>query len=104
MFVGWPTLKTVLGNRLMPGYVDRVLADTGYEGQQYDGLVEPDRQDNLWNPVPMDFGAHGDFDARAKTSSWLLWADMHKKLIAMELSAIAVLAFVISKAILKNRV
>ena len=102
MFVGWPTLKTVLGNRLAPGYVDRVLADTGYEGQQYNGLVEPGRQDNLWNPVPADFGAHGDFDQHAKSSSWLLWAEMHQKLLATGLSAIAGLAFVLSRAISKG--
>src|SRR5215211_7165302 len=102
MFVGWPTLKTVIGNRLVPGYVDRVLVNTGYEGQQYDGLVGPDRQDNLWKPVPQDFGAHGDFDQGAKPSSWLLWADMHQKVVATGLSAMALLAFVISRAISKG--
>jgi short-subunit dehydrogenase len=103
MFVGWPTLKTVIGNRLVPGYVDRVLANTGYEGQQYNGLVEPGRQDNLWKPVPVDFGAHGDFDQQAKSSSWLLWADMHQKLITTGLSAMAVLAYALSRAISKAK-
>jgi hypothetical protein len=32
MLIGWPTLKTVISNRLFPGYVDQVLADTAYEG------------------------------------------------------------------------
>jgi hypothetical protein len=103
MFVGWPTLKTVIGNRLVPGYVDRVLANTGYEGQQYDGLVEPGRPDNLWEPVPRDFGAHGDFDQRAKSFSWLLWADMHQQLVALGLSAMAGLALIVSKAISKGK-
>lgn len=103
MFVGWPTLKTVIGNRLVPGYVDRVLANTAYEGQQYNGLVEPDRQDNLWQPVPRDFGAHGDFDEGAKPSSWLLWADMHQKPITLGVSAIAIVGLLISKAISKGK-
>jgi hypothetical protein len=103
MFVGWPTLKTVIGNRLAPGYVDRVLADTGYEGQQYDGLVEPNRQDNLWKPVPMDFGAHGDFDQQAKSFSPLVWADMHQNLLAMGVSALAGLALIISRANSKGK-
>jgi NAD(P)-dependent dehydrogenase (short-subunit alcohol dehydrogenase family) len=103
MFVGWPTLKTVIGNRLLPGYVDRVLANTGYDGQQYDGLVEPGRQDNLWQPVPDDFGAHGDFDESAKSFSLLVWADMHQKLIAMGASAIAGLAFALSRSISKGK-
>jgi NAD(P)-dependent dehydrogenase (short-subunit alcohol dehydrogenase family) len=99
MFVGWPTLKTVLGNRLLPGYVDHVLANTGYEGQQYDGLVEPDRPNNLWEPIPTDFGAHGDFGQHAKSQSWLLWADIHQKLVVAGLSSMAALVFVISRAI-----
>jgi hypothetical protein len=103
LFVGWPTLKTVMGNRLAPGYVDRVLAKTGYEGQQYDGYVEPGRQDNLWAPVPLDFGAHGDFGQRAKSSSWLFWADIHQKLIAAGLSSMALVAFVISRALSKGK-
>ncbi|HEY3474731.1 MAG TPA: SDR family oxidoreductase, partial [Anaerolineales bacterium] len=103
MFVGWPTLKTIIGNRLLPGYVDRVLAKTGYEGQQYNGLVGADRQDNLWEPVPSDFGAHGDFDQHAKSGSWLLWADMNQKLVALGFSAMAVMGFVISRAISKVR-
>ena len=103
MFVGWPTLKTVLGNRLLPGYVDRALANTGYEGQQYDGLVEPGRQDNLWAPVPRDFGAHGDFDQGAKSLSWLLWVDMHQKIIATGVSAMTLLAIFISRAISKGK-
>jgi hypothetical protein len=103
MFVGWPTLKTVIGNRLLPGYVDRVLANTGYEGQQYDGFVEPDRQDNLWKPVPKDFGAHGDFDKVAKSSSWLLRAEMNQKIIAVGLSAMTILGLIISRAISKHQ-
>jgi short-subunit dehydrogenase len=103
MFVGWPTLKTVIGNRLLPSYVDRVLANTGYEGQQYNGLVEPDRQDNLWKPVPNDFGAHGDFDQSAKSFSLLVWADMHQKLIAIGVSAIVGLAFALSRSISKGK-
>jgi NAD(P)-dependent dehydrogenase (short-subunit alcohol dehydrogenase family) len=102
MFVGWPTLKTVIGNRLAPGYVDRVLANTGYEGQQYDGYVEPDRQNNLWQPISHDFGAHGDFDQQAKSSSWLLWMDMHQRIIAMGLSTISVLALLLSRTISKG--
>jgi short-subunit dehydrogenase len=103
MFVGWPTLKTVIGNRLLPGYADRVLAETGYEGQQYNGLVGPDRRDNLWEPVPSDFGAHGDFDQRAKSSSWLLWVDMHQGLIGLGLSTMALVALVISKSMSREK-
>jgi NAD(P)-dependent dehydrogenase (short-subunit alcohol dehydrogenase family) len=103
MFVGWPTLQTVIGNRLVPGFVDRFLANTGYEGQQYNGRAGPDRQDNLWKPVPHDFGAHGDFDRQAKSFSLLVWSDMHQKLVAMGISTIAGLALILSRAISKGK-
>jgi hypothetical protein len=37
---------------------------TGYNSQQHDGAEDPNRPDNLWQPVPGDHGAHGAFDAR----------------------------------------
>jgi short-subunit dehydrogenase len=103
MFVGWPTIKTVIGNLLLPGYVDHVLAETAYEGQQYDGLVDPDKRDNLWEPVPNDFGAHGDFDLGAKPSSSLLWMDIHRKMVAVGFSAMAAMVFLLGRVILKNK-
>jgi NADP-dependent 3-hydroxy acid dehydrogenase YdfG len=60
--VGYPTVGTIWGNRLVPGLVERYLARTGIEGQQRDLDVGPDRVDYLDSPVPGDHGAHGDFD------------------------------------------
>ena len=57
-----------------PGLLDRYLARTGYDSQQYDGAEDPNRPDNLWHPVPGDHGAHGAFDARARVWSPQLWA------------------------------
>jgi NAD(P)-dependent dehydrogenase (short-subunit alcohol dehydrogenase family) len=69
MMVGWPTVKAVYGNKAIPGLLDRYLAEKGYEGEQTDEPEDPNRPDNLWAPVPGDWGAHGRFDARAKTNS-----------------------------------
>jgi hypothetical protein len=33
VFVGWPSIKAVLANKLFPGMLDRMLAEQGYEGQ-----------------------------------------------------------------------
>jgi NAD(P)-dependent dehydrogenase (short-subunit alcohol dehydrogenase family) len=73
LWVGWPTFLAIIGNRIAPRLLDRRLARTGYESQQYDGPVDPNREVNLWDPVPGDHGAHGDFDARSRESSPLLW-------------------------------
>lgn len=83
VWVGWPAVKAIAGNKIAPGYADRYLAKNGYESQQYDGLADPHRAHNLWEPVPGDHGAHGDFDDRATGRSLQLWASTHRGLLAL---------------------
>jgi NAD(P)-dependent dehydrogenase (short-subunit alcohol dehydrogenase family) len=73
LYVGAPTLKTVLGNRIAPWLGDRYLARTGYKAQQTDEPVAPGRPDNLFHPVPGDHGTRGRFGEGARTSSLLTW-------------------------------
>jgi hypothetical protein len=79
LYVGWPTIKTIIGNKVAPGLVDRYLARTGVEAQQIDEPVRPDHRDNLFAPAPGDFAAHGKFDERAKPKSVQLWASLHRR-------------------------
>jgi NAD(P)-dependent dehydrogenase (short-subunit alcohol dehydrogenase family) len=81
--IGWSAVKAIWGNKLAPGYADRVLAMTGYEAQQTDEPEDPDRPHNLWEAVPGDHGAHGAFDDRARSWSWQLWANTHRGLLAV---------------------
>jgi NAD(P)-dependent dehydrogenase (short-subunit alcohol dehydrogenase family) len=92
LFVGWPTVKAVWGQKLVPGFADRYLARNGYQGQQYDGLEDPDRPHNLWEPVPGRFGAHGDFDDRAAAVSLEAWADTHRSWLGAAGVAVAAIA------------
>ena len=89
MYVGWPTVKAIVGDRIAPGLLDRYLANMGYDAQQTDEAAPPGRPDNLWDPIPGDHGAHGRFDARSQTFSLQLWATMHRPLIAVVLGAAA---------------
>jgi NAD(P)-dependent dehydrogenase (short-subunit alcohol dehydrogenase family) len=66
VWVGVPTALTIAGNRLAPAVGDAYLARTGFESQQTDEPVDPDRPDNLFEPVEGDFGVHGRFDAEAR--------------------------------------
>jgi NAD(P)-dependent dehydrogenase (short-subunit alcohol dehydrogenase family) len=66
VWVGWPAVKAILSTRLFPGLGDRLAARDAYESQMTDEPAEPDRADNLFQPVPGDFGAHGRFDDRAR--------------------------------------
>lgn len=78
VYVGWPTVKAIVGNKVAAAYADRYLAKNGYDAQQYDGTVQPGRPNNLWDPLPGDFGAHGDFDSRASSWSPEFWAATHR--------------------------
>ena len=71
VYVAWPTVKAIVGNKIAPRYADRYLAHYGFDAQQTDEPAAPDRQDNLWHPVPGDHGAHGRFDERARDYSAL---------------------------------
>jgi NAD(P)-dependent dehydrogenase (short-subunit alcohol dehydrogenase family) len=93
LYVGVSTVKAILGNKVVPGLLDRYLGWTGYEAQQYDGDDDPNRPHNLWEPVPSDYGAHGDFDARARDYSVQLWADTHRGWLALAGVGLAGLAY-----------
>lgn len=81
--VGWPTVKAIWGNKFIPGWLDRYLATRAYGGQQTDEPVSEDRPDNLFEPVPGDFGAHGIFDARSSNFSWQWWLNSHRSWLAL---------------------
>lgn len=83
LYVGWPTVKAIVGDKIAPGFADWYLARNGYEAQQTDEPVSPDRQDNLWEPLPGDHGAHGSFDERSSETSTQLWATTHRSLLAL---------------------
>jgi hypothetical protein len=93
VWVGWKTAQGIVGNRVVPWFADWFLARNGYESQQYDGLDDKNRANNLWEPVPGDHGAHGDFDERATSRSPQLWATRHRGLLALAGAGLAGLAF-----------
>jgi NAD(P)-dependent dehydrogenase (short-subunit alcohol dehydrogenase family) len=99
-YVGAPSAAVILGNRFAPGLLDRYLADTAYESQQYNGPEDPDRAHNLWQPLPGDHGAHGVFDARAKDYSLQVWISEHRALVAVGVMALAISGLV---ALFKNK-
>lgn len=83
MSVGLPTVIAVYGNKIAPGLGDEYLGSQGYEVQQTDEPVDPDRPNNLWQPVAGDHGAHGIFDDRARTFSPQSWVNMNRGLVAL---------------------
>jgi NAD(P)-dependent dehydrogenase (short-subunit alcohol dehydrogenase family) len=83
LYVGWPTVRTILGNKFAAGLGDRYLARSGFEAQQRDEPVEAERRDNLFEPVPEDRGAHGPFDDRSRARSIQLPLAMHRRWLGL---------------------
>jgi hypothetical protein len=82
LWVGWPTVKAIVGNKFIPGLLDHYLARIGYETQQTAMPVDPDRPNNLFEALPGDYGAHGRFDDGACDFSLHLWGNTHRKWLA----------------------
>jgi hypothetical protein len=63
--VGYPTVQAIVGDKFIPGLLDHYLARVGYEAQQTNQPIDPDRPNNLYGPLPGDYGARGEFSDRA---------------------------------------
>ena len=96
VYVGYPTVIAIVGNKLLPGVGDAYLARTGFRAQQTDEPETPDRPHNLWEPLDQerDFGAHGRFDARARDASWQFWLTKHRLAVMTVATVAGVLALV----------
>ncbi|MGE5570996.1 MAG: SDR family oxidoreductase [Rhodospirillales bacterium] len=92
VYVGWPTVASIIGNKIAPGLLDKYLARTGYESQQTGEPVAPDRPDNLFEPVRGDFAARGSFSARAQEHSTQLWMTTHRVWLLLCAGGFAILA------------
>jgi NAD(P)-dependent dehydrogenase (short-subunit alcohol dehydrogenase family) len=79
LWVGLPTAKTILGNRLAPGLVDWYLGRKGIQGQLSD-RDGPRLGANAFEPRDddRDAGAHGMFDDQARDRDPWSWASMHR--------------------------
>jgi NAD(P)-dependent dehydrogenase (short-subunit alcohol dehydrogenase family) len=99
LWVGWPAMEAILGTRVIPGFLDRKLAFEAYSGQESNKPISPNRQDNLYEPVAGDHGAHGRFDDRALTSSAQLWMTTHRWTVAAIVIVVIVLLGLILAAL-----
>ena len=96
LWVGFPAVKAILGTRVLPGFLDRLLAKRAVDGQLTNQPLPPDRKDNLYQPVAGDHGAHGRFDAQSKDFSMQYWLTTHRRpvaALAILFSAVVVLAW-----------
>jgi NAD(P)-dependent dehydrogenase (short-subunit alcohol dehydrogenase family) len=84
-YVGGSTAIVITGNKMAPGFGDWYLARQGYGAQQHDGPEDPNRPNNLYEPVDQDrdFGAHGKFDSQSSTYSLEVWLSRCRDWLAL---------------------
>jgi short-subunit dehydrogenase len=78
LMVGYTTVEATLGEKVIPGLLDRYLAKAAWEGSMLPAAADPDQPDNFWEPVRRDLGAHGPFDRLARRFSIQLWATKNR--------------------------
>ncbi|MBD0294517.1 MAG: SDR family oxidoreductase [Flavisolibacter sp.] len=81
IFVGYPTFQAIVGNKIAPWYADYVLSRNGFKGQQTSEPEDPNRKNNVWEPVPEDRGAYGGFGDIASNKSITLWASINRNIV-----------------------
>jgi len=92
LWVGEPTVAVIQAQKFFPWLLDLYLGKNGYDAQQYNGPADPNRPDNLWEPLPGDWGAHGEFDDRAHSRSWQSTLNLNRRWIGLGLLTAGLLA------------
>ncbi len=98
IMVGYTTVEATLGEKLIPGLLDRYLATAAWEGSMLPEANDSQQPDNFWEPVPRDLGSHGPFDRMARDYSWQLWASENRSTLlgGLLLAGIGISALMIS--------
>jgi hypothetical protein len=91
LWVGWPSVRAILGNMLAPDLLDRLLAAKGYEGQMASEPIAPGQPDNLFSPVTEGHAAHGRFDGVARSRVSTVDPMLIRGAAAMALAAPAIM-------------
>ena len=89
-WVGTPTVAAIVGQRFIPGLLDRYLGRTGYKSQQIENEPKnPEAQDNLYAYVPGTHSARGKFDQQMTRRSVEIFLAMHRGWVALGAAAVA---------------
>lgn len=83
-WVGMPTVEAIIGQKFIPGLLDRYLGATGYKAQQIqDEPRNPDAPNNLYEYVPGVHSARGKFSDRSSGTSAEVFFTLHRHWFAM---------------------
>jgi NADP-dependent 3-hydroxy acid dehydrogenase YdfG len=83
-WVGSPTVAAIVGQKFIPGLLDRYLGRTGYKSQQLQGEPrDPNAPNNLYEYVPGKHSARGKFGNRSKRTSAEVFVSLHRRWFAL---------------------
>ena len=88
VYLGINTVVGIKLNKLWPGFLDRYLVGRSF-GETHEPR-DPNQPDNLWNPAPGPWGAHGPFDRDAEEHS--LQIELSKRRATASLVALGLAA------------
>lgn len=92
-WVGMPTVAAIVGQKFIPGLLDRYLGKTGYKSQQIQGEPrDPAAPNNLYHYVPGVHSARGKFTDRSSRSSAEIFLSLHRGWFALGALALTVAA------------
>lgn len=98
-WVGMPTVAAILGQKVIPGLLDRYLGKTGYKSQQIASeKQDPNAPNNLYEYVPGTWSARGKFDNRSARSSAEVFVSLHRHWFALGLVGLIAGSLAIKKA------
>jgi NAD(P)-dependent dehydrogenase (short-subunit alcohol dehydrogenase family) len=101
-WVGTPTVAAIIGQKFIPGLLDRYLGKTGYKSQQIPNEPRnPEAPNNLYNYVPGEHSARGKFADRSTMSSVEVSVVLNRNLFA--LGGAALLAAIGGAVVAKRR-
>ena len=100
VWVGKPTWQAIIGNKLMPGFMDRFMANNAYEGQFEEKAGEAWQEGNLFHPVTGAHRTRGRFTEREITKAmWIATSEKREKLFFGALALLALFIILILIAI-----
>ena len=89
-WVGMPTGEAIVGQKFIPGLLDKYLGRTGYKSQQIQSEPrDPDTPNNLYQYVPGKHSARGKFSDRSAHTSAEAFASVHRRWFALGAVALA---------------
>lgn len=89
-WIGTSTVAAIVGQKFIPGLLDKYLGQTGYKSQQIASEPrDPYAPNNLYEYVPGVHSARGKFDDRSKRTSLETFASLHREWFALGALALA---------------